>query len=133
MEMTGGTEGRADLLCGMIQICRIRVRLGVGDVEIVHVPHRHEVPVQVGNLQAGDHHPYLRGREGRVQRPAQITSHGREVGDEPRFGIDPMIDLVPRDDERVARGQRVDRQERDATVVLPHETCRQVAVDDRSW
>ncbi len=41
-----------------------------------------------------------------------------------------MIDLVDRHDQHVAGGHRVDRHERHAVLVAPHERARELALDD---
>jgi hypothetical protein len=47
-----------------------------------------------------------------------------------RIEIDPMVNLLAGNDERMPWGQRIDGQKGYAAVVPPHETTGQVAVDD---
>ena len=47
-----------------------------------------------------------------------------------RRTVDPVLDLVSWDHERVARLQRIDGQERNTSIVPPHEVAGEVAVDD---
>ena len=50
-----------------------------------------------------------------------------EVRGEIGIEVDPVVDLVARDDERVAGHHRRDREERDRAVVLPDEAARELA------
>ena len=57
-----------------------------------------------------------------------VSGTGRQF--KAAFGVDPLVDLLARHDQRVAGSEWVDRQEPDGAVVGPDETPGQLTVDD---
>src|SRR5699024_3000665 len=62
--------------------------------------------------------------------PADGLGHGHQVGDQRGIGLGPLVHLRPGHHQGVALGERADRQERHAGLVLPDEAAGQVTVDD---
>ena len=84
----------------------------------------------MGHLEALDHEAHaLRGECG-VHGPADGPGHRHEVGGQLLGEVDPRVDLLARDHQHVALGERLDGQERDALLVGPDETAGQLALDD---
>ena len=75
----------------------------------------------MGDLESGDHQPDGR-LEPLLEDPADLVEDGHEVVHEVGVEVDPVIDLLDRHDQRVARLKRVDRQEGHRPVVPPHES-----------
>jgi len=88
--------------------------------------------VAVGHLETGQHHPDPRGLECRHLRTPDCLRDIREVGEEGRFQIEPVVDLEPWDDQRVAWSERSDGEEGDAFIVFPDEARGQLPFDDLS-
>jgi hypothetical protein len=114
----------------VVQRRRVGVTGGVGEVHVVHAVDGHDVEVDVGHLEAGDHQPDPGGGEGRHLRLADALGDAQQVGVEIGIEVEPVVDLLDRHHQGVAVPQRVDRQEGHAAVVAPHEAPGQLALDD---
>src|SRR5689334_12032199 len=66
----------------------------------------------------------------RLLRLADVLRDLEEMRGELRRDVDPVVDLLARHDERVPRHERLDGEERDDAVVVPHEPSRDFTVDD---
>src|SRR5690606_38456073 len=102
----------------------------VREVEVVDPVDGHDVDVEMGNLQTGDHQTDLARRKGSFDGPADPRRHVEEVVTQLRRGIEPVVDLFDRHHQSVALPERVDRHERHAAIVPPHEGAGDLAFDD---
>ena len=105
-------------------------RVGVRERQLVGGVDRHDVQVRVRHLLADDEHPDPPRLPFEVLGAADLLRDREQVRGERGLEVDPVVDLVAGDDERVAGHHRRDREERDRAVVLPHELAGQLARDD---
>lgn len=84
----------------------------------------------MGYLESGDHHSDPNGTKHPLLGLADGSRDAHQVSDEFVVCVEPVVDLCPRDHQRVAGSQRGNGEKRDTMVVLPYESCRDVAVDD---
>jgi hypothetical protein len=126
---SGGAQGGAQFGGGLVQLL-VRGRRGRAEVEVVQVPGREDVHVQVRDLQPGDDQPGARGAERRLGRVPDPVRDVQAMVQQRAAGVGPLVHFLARDDQRVPGGQRRDRQESDGLLVGVHEPGRQLAVDD---
>src|SRR5260370_38261180 len=80
-------------------------------------------------FEARQHQPDARRLESSHLRPSDRLGYLCQVAEQIGVQVDPVIDLLSRDHQRVAGAQRAIGQENDTVVVLPHESRRQLAGD----
>ncbi len=122
----GLVEGRGSL----VERQGVGVGVGAGEIEVVDPPDRHDVQVDMGDLQPCDHEPHPQGSEHRLLGSADLVGHPRQVGHQVGVEVEPVVDLDHGDDQGVARLEWVDGQEGRAALVAPHKTAGQLAPDD---
>ncbi len=105
-------------------------RCSVRERQLTHVVRGDHVDVGVRDLVPGDDHPDTLRSEGDMLGLGDDTGHLEQVSRQICRGVDPVIDLLDGNDQRVPVGHRVDRHERHAPLVAPHERARDVTVDD---
>ena len=106
------------------------IRIGVRERQLGDRVEGHHVEMHVRDLVAGDDHADpARSQRGHLRPPDRLR-HLEQVRREGGLEIDPVVDLGPRHDERVAGVHRVDRQEDHALLVAPHEHAGDLTVDD---
>jgi hypothetical protein len=88
------------------------------------------VKVKVWHLEPCEQQADFRRPIGELDCPADRVASRHQVVAERHIGVEPVIDLLPRHDQRVARTERLDRQEGDGALILPHETSRKRTFDD---
>lgn len=91
---------------------------------------RPHVQVQVVDLEPLDRHQRPHTVELDPLRPPDGVRDTRQVREQVGLGIGPHVNLLTRHDQRVSRRDRPRRQERDALLVAPHETARDLSGDD---
>ena len=82
------------------------------------------------DLEARDHHPDADRLEHRHLCPADDLSDLREVRQDLRIDIEPVIHLESRHDECVARPQGPIGEECNGVIILPNEASGKLAGDD---
>ena len=108
--------------------------VGVGfspaEVEVTHAVHRHDVDVDMGYFEAGDHQANTgRGEQIALCSSDSLSDH-HQMGGSVGVEISPMVDLGSGHDENVAGRKWPDVHERNACVVGVNKTTRDLAVDD---
>lgn len=89
-----------------------------------------DVEMGVGDLiSSDDQSDALTGVHRLLCSPDRL-GHCEQVGAQIGVSVDPVIDLHDGDDQDMAVCHRVDRHERHASGVTPHEMAGQFAVDD---
>src|SRR3954451_21758481 len=119
-----------DLLCRRGEISAVRERGCIGEGELPHVVRGDDVNVCVRHFVAGDDQADSFAVERPLLRLSDQMADREEVRREVVGGIDPVIDLLDRHDERVAAREWVDRHEHDAAIVAVDEAGWDLAVDD---
>ena len=114
----------------MVQADCIRVPVGVGEVEVGHSVDAGHVDVEVWHFEASDHNADALWREHLLDRKPDSLGDGHQMGEEVVVDVEPVIDLDPRNDQRMTRGQGLDREERNAQLILVHESPREFSIDD---
>lgn len=128
--MTGGAQGRAEFLCGGVEIGGVGAAVLPGEVHVADFVDGGQVQVQVGDFKARAHEADLGAGEGRLDAAGYFLGGREEVSREVIRGVDPVIDFVAGDHEGMARADRGDGEEGDAAVILPDETAGNFSIDD---
>ena len=84
----------------------------------------------MGHLVADDEHSDPLAAERLLLRAPDPSAHGGEMGEQLLIGVDPMGDLLPRDDHDVTFGHRCHIEYGDADIVLVDEGAGNLSVDD---
>ncbi len=108
----------------------IGVRVLVAEIQIVKATNWDDMEMDVRDLEARKHQAYAHRLEAGHLRPADRLRDRSEVAEEIRIDVDPVIDLLARDNQSVTGTQRAVGQEDHADVVLPHESRGQLPGDD---
>lgn len=128
--LAGRPQLGADCLCGPIQFVSVHGGRRVGEVQIRDTVHRHQVEVQMGHLEAGDHQPDPLGikssLDGRPDAAGDIEQVSRQV----RWTVDPVVDLLDRHNQGVTVPEGIDGHEGDTTLVTPDDRSGNLAFDD---
>ena len=82
------------------------------------------------HLEPGDHQTDFLRIVDFVERPPNGGGHLHQMIPKIWWTVEPVIDLLPRDDENVTRSQRVYREEGDTQIVPPNECARDLSFDD---
>ncbi len=86
--------------------------------------------MDVWHLQPRQHDADARRLEAGHLRLADRLRNRREMRQQTRIEVDPVIDLLARDHQRVPGAQRTVGEEHHAEVVLPDESGGQLTGDD---
>src|SRR5438876_8869725 len=86
--------------------------------------------VRVRHFLADDHHADSHRVPLEPLRLADLLRDGEQMSTELGVEIDPVVDLLARDDEHVAWPHGLDREERHGARVAPDEPARELARDD---
>ena len=114
----------------LVHHLRIRVRVLVAKVQVVQASDRYDVDVAVRHLETGQHHADPLRLESRHLRAADRLRGFGEVAEQRGFEVDPVVDLLSRHNQRMARAKRAIGEKDDALFVFPNEPGRQAAFDD---
>jgi len=115
---------------GAIHHGRVRVGILIAEVQVVQPANRHDMEVHVRNLEPRQHQPDAHRLEAGHLRLADRLRGGREVGEQIRVNIEPMVDLLARHHQGMSGAERAVGEECHALVVLPHKPRGQLAGDD---
>ena len=104
--------------------------IGIAEVEIAHVVGGYHVDVGVGYLIASDQQPDPSAGDRFSLGEPNASGHAHEMQAGGLVEVDPMVDLLLRDDQAMAAMQRSDVDHGDADIVIPHEPSGELAGDD---
>ncbi len=115
---------------GGVEFGRIWIGIGVAEVEVADVPGGEHVHMQVRHLEPGNDEAGTGCVERGLLRGADVPCYHHEMGQQVVVRIGPLVDLIPRDDQRVSRPQWSDGEERDAAFITPDEPPRNLTLDN---
>ena len=101
-------ELHPDGLGSRIELRRIGIQVGVIEIEIVHAADWDEMDVGMRHFESGDHHPDLDRLKSAFECGSDRLAHARQVGEQIRVEVDPMLYLVPGTHEHMPGRHRVD-------------------------
>jgi len=130
VRVAGCSKGIANRCCGGVHLDPIDCGGSVGERDVGFALGREHVDVTVRHFEAGDDDRDTRRRECCHLCSTDPCRHIKHVSLEFRRGVKPMIDLLNRNDEGVAFGDGVDRQEHAAPLVSPNERAWNLAGED---
>ena len=116
-------ESASDALGHPLQLLNRSHGCGILEVELTLTPDRNQVDVEMRDLHPHDHQTDLDGIPLLVDGSPDSRCHGEEVVAEVRRAIQPVVDLLARDDEGVTGVQRVDGQKCHASIITMNEGC----------
>lgn len=103
----------------LVELRLVGVRVRMGEIELSHRVHRHDMEVGVGHLEPSDHQADASWGEHRHLRTANRMSNLGEVSSRGCSEIGPEVGFLTGHHKGVTIGQRADIEKAHTEVVFP--------------